>query len=81
MDFKISINCGKCDCTFELRPVHFKSRDVLECPNCGQSFPNDAFEKIKTGLDILNAVPETMGGDCFSHDFTVKVKEYNTFTV
>lgn len=82
MDFKIEISCAKCKCLFELRPQDFKNRPAMECPNCGQAFPSAVYEKIKTGVEALGAVPEYVNEDSenpYSENlFAVRVKSFGT---
>ena len=82
MDFKVGIKCMKCRCSFELRPESFKIRDSLECPNCGQMFPKDVYEKLKAGVTALGEVPEQLpeDSDCLSlpaEGFSLQVSEYS----
>ena len=81
MDFKISIKCMTCRCSFELRPGVFKIRDTLECPNCGQAFPQEFYEKIKTGVIALGEVPEWIPEKSESitepENFLLKVSSFN----
>lgn len=84
MDFKIKVKCEDCRCTFELRPVDFKKRDRLECPNCGLQFPDDIFQSLKTGIEALGDVPEraTLGPDSSPigekpHCFLLSVESYS----
>lgn len=79
MDFKISIECKKCLCSFELRPQDFKDRPSMECPNCGQAFPSEPYQRIKTGVCALGAVEECICEDSnnpFSYLFNVQVKSF-----
>lgn len=57
MRFKVAITCRRCDCTFELSPTNFKSRDACECPNCGQEIPAEIYADIKSGALSLGRVP------------------------
>lgn len=75
MDFKIEVSCAKCKCLFELRPQDFKNRPNMECPNCGQAFPSAIYEKIKTGVEALGAVPEYVDEDS-ENLFLVRVKSF-----
>lgn len=80
MDFKIAITCNVCKCGFELRPEHFKLRDSLECPNCGQVFPAEFYENLKTGVVALGEIPESTGTDSeilHNTGFSIRVKSYN----
>lgn len=81
MDFFVSIKCKKCLCAFELRPENFKQRDSMECPNCGQPFPADAYEKLKIGITTLGEIPWSLpeSSDFLNGDaqFTIKMREYN----
>lgn len=79
MDFKVEISCEKCECSFELRPVDFKQRCSMECPNCGQAFPADIYEELKTGVIALGNVPEYIGEDSDFNSanlFKVRVKSF-----
>lgn len=80
MDFKIEIQCAVCKCSFELRPQDFKDRASMECPNCGQAFPADAFDDLKTGMSALGRVQEFVGENenPFSDPsgFTVRIKSF-----
>ena len=81
MDFKISVKCGKCSCKFELRPQDFKERDAIECPNCGQAFPDDVYSDLKAGIKYLGRVPDTIddrGIENFA--FKLDVCEYSIVT-
>lgn len=62
MDFKIAITCNVCKCGFELRPEHFKLRDRLECPNCGQELPAEFYSNLKTGVVALVKSLSSGGG-------------------
>lgn len=80
MDFKIAITCNVCKCGFELRPEHFKLRDRLECPNCGQELPAEFYSNLKTGVLALGGIPEFTGTDSeIFHDtgFSLRVKSYD----
>lgn len=82
MDFKIDIWCNKCKCHFEFRPDNFKSRTTVECPNCGQLFPEDVYANLKTGIIALGSVPEaTYDENPFASSkdegFKLKVKSYD----
>lgn len=80
MDFKICLNCARCECSFELRPQDFKARSSMECPNCGQAFPPDVYKDLKSGVAALGKVPEYVNENSenpFSENlFTVQVKSY-----
>lgn len=80
MDFKIEILCQKCKCSCELRPVDFKDRVAMECPNCGQAFPADAYNHLKAGVIELGKVREYIYEDeenpYFENLFMVRVKSY-----
>lgn len=82
MDFKIVIMCEKCKCSFELRPEEFKARSSMECPNCGQAFPANAYNHLKAGVIELGKVQESVReneDDPYSEDlFMVRVKSYGT---
>lgn len=78
MDFKIEIKCGKCNCRFELRHQNFKQRDSMECPNCGQPFPQDHYQNLKIGVVSLGNIPELLpeNADPFlDWQFKLAVKE------
>lgn len=80
MDFKVKVLCEKCECSFELRPDYFKNRPSMECPNCGQAFPADIYEYLKTGVTALRNVPEFIGDGENSLDqsnrFSVCIKNH-----
>ena len=73
MDFKISVYCQRCECSFELRPKEFKECADMECPNCGQAFPSDVYAKLKTGVIALGNVPEFLEEEHPDSLFTVRV--------
>lgn len=82
MTFKVEINCQKCGCSFELTPKFFVLREFAECPNCGQTFPQDEYENLKAGIQRLGSVPGLIGVDETSNPFsesktgfTAQVKE------
>ena len=81
MDFKVEIKCAVCCCKFELRPGDFKSREALECPNCGQPFPGDVYRDLKSGVLSLGSVPETLPpGETdllVKKAFSLQVKQYS----
>ena len=83
MDFKIQIKCMKCRCSHELRPGDFKIRDYFECPNCGQVFPSDVYDKLKTGVVALGEVPawipekDDTSFQIEPKEFSLKVIEYD----
>ena len=81
MNFFISILCKKCLCQFQLCPDNFKERDSMECPNCGQPFPDDAFKKLKTGITMLGEIPESLPDSEFpsgvDSQFSLKMCEYH----
>lgn len=62
MLFKVKIDCCQCNCSFELSPKTFSQREHLECPNCGQAFPRDAFSALKDGMLSLSSVPHDIPG-------------------
>lgn len=80
MDFKVKIECCNCKCVFELRPHDFKVRESLECPNCGQAFPANHYEDLKSGVSTLGRIPEHISEDdnnpYTENLFTVQVKSY-----
>ena len=81
MDFKIVVSCRKCYCSFELRPEFFNARKSMECPNCGNKFPDKTFSELKSGILSLGRVPERI--DCSwesveeNEAFKIRVKEYS----
>lgn len=87
MDFKVAIKCEVCKCTFELRPVEFKDRDAIACPNCGLGLDQSVFSHLRSGIVELAKVPDRVPEDAdpFSEDkskepqFSLSVKEYNSF--
>ena len=82
MDFKVVIECAKCECSLELRPKEFKNRDSLECPNCGQAIPDAVYEDLKSGILTLGKVPEWVEEDSESLSpqrmFTIRIKGFGT---
>lgn len=75
MDFKIELLCSNCRCKHELRPEKFKSRNSLECPNCGQVLPNEIYEDLKIGVTALGRVPSGVwDSDAL---FQLSVKSYS----
>lgn len=80
MDFKIVIECAKCECSFELRPQEFKARDSLECPNCGQAIPDAVYKDLKTGILTLGKIPEWVeensDGLLSQRMFTMRIKGF-----
>lgn len=35
----------------------------MECPNCGQAFPADEYQDLKSGVTSLGRVPESVRDD------------------
>lgn len=60
MDFKITIRCEKCSCSFELRPSAFVDKDNLHCVNCGRMLNQEVFSHLKTGVIELAEVPDVV---------------------
>ena len=79
MDFKVSITCKDCGCTFELRGTHISAADSLNCPNCFHKFPQDVFENLKIGIVHLSHVPNKVsldeGYSWINEGFELAVKE------
>lgn len=63
MNPKISIQCEKCKCAFELRSKEFAEKEELTCPNCGQEFDAAVFSHLKTGMVELSKVPDMIPPD------------------
>lgn len=81
MDFKVTIKCNRCSCSFELQGSHIKECQKLECPNCRQQVPKEIFEKLKAGIVNLEEVPDSISKDGWGLDdgFEFAVKECPTF--
>lgn len=56
MVFQVKITCNRCKCSFELSQK-FTGGENLECPNCGQAYPNEYFRSLKEGIKLLASVP------------------------
>lgn len=56
MDFKITLKCEACRCSFELRPKKFKRREEMFCPNCGAQMPDDMLQHINSGIENLGEI-------------------------
>lgn len=80
MDFKIEISCGKCSCTFELRPQENSCKSI-SCPNCNAKVPEEIASHILNGLHELHSVPDTYPEDSFIGDtqFRFEVKPYSIY--
>lgn len=77
MDFKIELLCEKCSCATELRPKHFKPRSSMECPNCGQAFPDDVYESLKNAVHALGCISDSVRNQYGKITFSLKVREIN----
>lgn len=80
MDFKVSISCLRCACSFELRPINdmYVSEDIA-CPNCNQKVPNDIAYHLRNGIRELSMVPiEWTAEDesAFDSGFSFSLKEH-----
>lgn len=77
MDFKLTIKCQDCRCSFELRPYKFKARDSMRCPNCDSQIPDDVFQNIKTGIESMGEIPVAEPLDMYKPPFTVSIEKFS----
>ena len=81
MDFKISINCLRCGCSFELRPTEdANTSEHIFCPNCGQNVPTDIARHLKNGMRELSLVPFSYAPDdecALFNGFSFSLKEHH----
>ena len=49
----INISCKACDTTMSIQPKYLKDKVGISCINCNKEFPQEVFEKIKSGIVAL----------------------------
>lgn len=61
MFLMFSIVCNGCGCKSEISTSYYCHKTSFACPNCGEKFPQEHFEKLQNVIETVHSIPETVG--------------------
>lgn len=69
-----NISCRECGCDFQINSLKFQPRDKMECPNCGQPFPDHELGQLKQALAGIGSISEMCAESPQRKGFDISIK-------